>query len=154
MNRLFTIGVLLLMLFCGCKQQDSYIVMVNNVEGLENGSAVICEGLTVGEVSDMQLHKDSVSVKIKLSKDFKLPVHSKFRVVSSMIGISKLIVERSDQSKLATLTDTLRGYKDTGSIFSSVVDTAKRKRMEAAVQKMKEGFVEFIDAAKKDSTKP
>ncbi len=70
-----------------------------------------------------------------------------------MLGTGRLIVEGSAMAELARRYDTLRGYKDTSrSSLLSTTGTVKRKKMEAALQKMKKGFVELIEITKRDST--
>ena len=62
--------ILLAFAFSSCGESDKYIVMINDVETLSVGSPVLCEGLAVGEITDMFLHKDSVAVEIDMKKGF------------------------------------------------------------------------------------
>ncbi len=143
-----------LLLLTSCKHPgDKYTIVVDNVEGLNERSEVICAGLPIGKVTHLDLFKDSVVVDIEVSKNFKIPFGSKFIIEKNMLGTTRLIIERSDELSFIKKNDTVRGYKDTSSFTLTSLDTTKQRKIKESIQKIADGFKGLIDASSNDSMK-
>lgn len=145
-------------MICGflinCKHSgNKYTVVVDNVEGLKEGSNVVCAGLTIGKVTHLNLFKDSVVVDIEINKDFNIPVGSKFIVEKNTFSATNLLIERSGELSFIENYDTVRGYKDTSRFVLPVADTARQRKMKESIQKIADGFKELLDTSPSDSTK-
>jgi ABC-type transporter Mla subunit MlaD len=137
-------------LLSSCSHQNRYTILLENANGLQKGSEVVFNGVTVGNVLKLKLLEDiRVVLTISLDKDFKIPIGSKFQIQTPLIGSTRLILEKSNESRIATKQDTLYGYVDTTNIRSLINDSTKRK----AINKIVEGFQELIEGDKKDTVK-
>ncbi len=126
---------------------------MDNVTGLQKGSDVLLNGIPVGEVSRMDMLDNSkIAVTVSLNRDIKVPLGSAFVLQTSLIGASKLILERSNSSIVATKADTLPGSFDTASSMNLFLDSTKNKRVRKAFKKIIEGFQELLDSTYVDST--
>ena len=138
------------LLLSGCSRQSRYTIVMEDVNGLQTNAEVVFNGVTVGNVSKIELMKDlRVSVTVKVDKNFTIPRGSYFLIQTPLIGSSKLIVKKSPDSYLATKQDTLFGYIDTTSTRNLITDSTSKK----ALDKIAEGFHELINAIKKDTIK-
>lgn len=141
-------------LLTGCgSSTKKYTVVVDNVEGLKEGSNVVCAGLPIGKVTHLDLFKDSVVVDIEINKDFNIPIGSKFIVENNAFGTTNLLVERSGELSFIKNHDTVRGYKDTSRFTLTGTDTARQRKVKESIQKIADGFKELIESSSKDSTK-
>ena len=70
----------LLFAACSHKNKNRLSVLFDNVSNLEKGADVKLHGITIGEVTNMELSEDSVLVDIKLEKEQKIPIGSKFSI--------------------------------------------------------------------------
>ncbi len=123
------------------------------MEGLKEGSNVLCAGLTIGKVTYLDLFKDSVVVDIEINKEFNIPIGSKFIVEKNTFSTTNLLIEISSEISFIKNYDTVRGYKDTSRFVLPVADTAKQRKMKESIQKIADGFKELIGSSAKDSAK-
>jgi hypothetical protein len=147
MSSHLSISIILLMLLLSCKKKnDKYTVIVNNVEGLEEGSLVTYKGLPVGKVVSMNFYNDSIIVDFEVAKDFKIPSGSKFIVTNNILSHITLAIEPGRNKSFISINDTLRGYKDTNQFSIFGPDTAKQNNKKKSIQKIAEGFKELFEA--------
>ena len=108
--------LILITIICGflinCKHSgNKYTVVVDNVEGLKEGSNVLCAGLTIGKVTHLDLFKDSVVVDIEINKEFNIPIGSKFIVEKNTFSTINLLIERSGEISFIKNYDTVKVTK-------------------------------------------
>jgi len=147
-------AVLLSFLFIGClpKNSNKLNVVFDNVEKLEKGSPVKLHGITIGEVVAMDLFKDSVLVAINLKKGKRIPVNSKFSILSSLIGLTSINVEPAEAKIFLKHDDTAKGsYITKGLLDTFFEDSSNRQKAREAIEKIAAGLKELAEA-KKDSS--
>jgi phospholipid/cholesterol/gamma-HCH transport system substrate-binding protein len=96
----------------------SYYVNFTNINGLPTSSPVFANGYKIGIVRDIQYnYKElgSVTVKIELDEEMRIPMGSKGELVTEMLGTVKmnLILNLESQSYLQP-GDTLDGFANNG----------------------------------------
>ena len=96
----------------------SYYVNFTNINGLPTSSPVFANGYKIGLVRDIQYnYKElgSVTVKIELDEEMRIPMGSKGELVTEMLGTVKmnLILNLESQSYLQP-GDTLDGFANNG----------------------------------------
>jgi ABC-type transporter Mla subunit MlaD len=146
MNHYKSLFFLLLLFLLSCKNKnDKYSVIVNNVEGLEEGSLVTYKGLPVGKVVSMNFYNDSIIVDFEVAKDFKIPSGSKCIVTNNILTHLTLAIEPGRNKSFISINDTLRGYKDTSQFSFFGTDTAKQNNKKKSIRKIAEGFKELFE---------
>jgi hypothetical protein len=146
MSSHLSISIILLMLLLSCKKKnDKYTVIVNNVEGLEEGSLVTYKGLPVGKVVSMNIFDDSILVDFEVAKDFKIPSGSKFIVTNNILGHITLAIDPGRNKSFISMNDTLRGYKDSSQFSFFGTDTTKQNNRKKSIRKIVEGFKELFE---------
>ena len=132
-----------------CRNADNLMVVkYKNIGNLAKGARVTLDGIPVGEVVDFNVVHDTVFTSLAIQKNVKLPVRSRFTIHQTLLGPASLVIEPSTQTKFLVASDTVFGesYKE------PVLDSAKQKKVQAAFEKMGEGFAELVRALEKDST--
>ena len=125
--------------------------MFDKVDNLEKGASVKLHGITIGEVTNMDLSGDGVLVDIKLDKEQKIPVGSKFSIINALIGNSSIVVEPSGQKIFLKSSDTIKGnYETKGILDTFFSDSLNRQKAREALDKIITGLNELAQA-KKDS---
>ncbi len=143
----------LLFIACSQKNKNKLSVLFDNVSNLEKGADVKLHGITIGEVTNMELLGDSVLVDIKLNKEQKIPVGSKFSILNPLIGNASVIIEPSEQKVFLKTEDTVKGsYEAKGILDTFFADSLNRQKAREALNKITTGLKELAEA-KKDSSK-
>jgi ABC-type transporter Mla subunit MlaD len=154
-HRLIISTILTLALFA-CSQDDKskVTVLFDRVDKVEKGGDVFLKGISVGEVTHLELFGDSVLVDIKFADTIKIPVDSKFIIYSSILGSSNISIERSEKTVFLTNKDTARGYYYKKGLFDPMVsDSIKREIIQQSLDKIGQGIKELAEASKDTSKK-
>ncbi len=95
--------------FLSCKNKSPHVVLLfDRVDGLQVGAPVKCRGLEIGVVEYMDLHANQVLVKLKLEKEYQIPVGSKFTIYPSLIGGNYIKLElANNKTDFINFNDTL-----------------------------------------------
>ena len=148
--RLITASILTHSLFA-CSQDDKskVTVLFDRVDKVEKGGDVFLKGISVGEVTHLELFGDSVLVDIKLADTIKIPVDSKFIIYPSILGSSNISIERSEKTVFLTNKDTARGYYYKKGLFDAMVsDSTKREKIQQSLDKIGRGIKELVEASR------
>ncbi|MCK4662174.1 MAG: MCE family protein [Bacteroidales bacterium] len=76
------------------KKENNYYAIYNKVDGLVVSSSVQINGFDVGQVMDIYFHEDNsgrLVVNFAIGSEYKLPIHSTARIISSDIMGTKAI---------------------------------------------------------------
>ena len=143
----------LLFAACSHKNKNKLSILFDNVSNLGKGAEVKLHGITIGEVTNMELLGDSVLVDIKLNKEQKIPVGSKFSILNPLIGNALVVIEPSEQKTFLKQIDTAKGsYEAKGILDTFFADSLNRQKAREALYKITTGLKELAEA-KKDSSK-
>lgn len=97
-----------LVILVGCSSNNIVNVTIEDVNGLKEGSSVICKGKEIGNVADIQLVGRALNVKLELQKDFQVPKGSELSLVSvDLIGTRAISIKMGEGPGYFTATDTL-----------------------------------------------
>lgn len=134
-------------------KNEKVTVIFDRVDGLIEGSSVLNRGITVGEVTRIDLFGKQVIVDIKLKDNLKIPRQSTFTIRQSLLGSSSVDIEYSNSENTLTSTDTAYGKYEKQAIMDNIIsDTTKRKNIEKSLEKIATGIGELIESTK-DTTK-
>lgn len=142
------------LLFTAClqKNKNRLNVLFNNVDNLVKGSPVKLHGITIGEVINLDLLRDSELVEIKLNRGQKISIGSKFSILNQLIGNASIIVEPSEQKIFLKPIDTVKGsYETMGILDTFFADSLNKQKARQALDKIITGLRKLAEA-KKDST--
>jgi ABC-type transporter Mla subunit MlaD len=151
--RLIISSILTLSLFA-CSQDDKskVTVLFDRVDKVEKGGDVFLKGISVGEVTHLELLGDSVLVDIKLADTIKIPVDSKFIIYPSILGSSNITIERSEKTVFLTNRDTARGYYLQRALLDGMIsDSTKREKIQQSLDKIGRGIKELVEASRDTS---
>ena len=155
MNKLTSILFLLTVFtLTGCfRKNDKIIISFDRVDGLVKGSSVYNKGITIGEVTHLELFGNRVLVDIKLKDNIKIPEQSTFVIKENLLGSSYVDIEYSNSNSYLKSSDTTFGKYQKQVIMDNIIsDTAKRKNIEKSLEKIATGIGELIESTK-DTTK-
>jgi len=112
----FIIIILSITVFsCGDKNSLMVYIISDNSAGLEVNSEVLCKGVNIGNVSDVELFGNKVLITLSLSKKTKVPTNAKILVgVKNMVKKTIQIDYEVSNDKFINSGDSLRlnlGYK-------------------------------------------
>jgi ABC-type transporter Mla subunit MlaD len=134
---------------CSPNDKRKVTVLFNRVDNVKTGDNVYLKGLSIGEVTHLELFGDSVLVDIKLADTIKIPFNSKFIIQPSLIGSSNITIEPSDKTVFLTNKDTARGsYLQKGLLDNMVSDSTKREKIQQSLDKIGQGIKELVEASK------
>lgn len=87
-----------------------FVVYYDSSRGLSIGTSVIYNGFRIGQLTSLQLVNDghAIEAKIEISSDLKIPVDSKLKVESELLGGQKMKLVRGVSNKYAEDGDTLK----------------------------------------------
>jgi ABC-type transporter Mla subunit MlaD len=148
--RLIISSVLTISLFA-CSQDDKskITVLFDRVDKVEKGGDVFLKGISVGEVTRLELFGDSILVDIKLAEKIKIPVDSKFIIYPTILGSSYISIERSDKTVFLTNKDTARGYYLQKALLDGIIsDSTKREKIQESLDKIGRGIKELVEASR------
>lgn len=112
---------------------DTYFVIYDNIDGLEEASPVNINGYKIGIVESIKLHekrKDRIVVKFSIEEDIALPINTVAEIVSASILAGKAInINLSDDTNYYSSGDTIQGIleKDLVSSLSDELIPVKNK---------------------------
>jgi hypothetical protein len=139
---------------CSRDNKSKVTVLFDRVDKVEQGGDVFLKGISVGEVTHLELFGDSVLVDIKLADTIRIPVDSKFIIYPSLLGTSNISIECSDKTVFLTNKDTARGYYFKKGLFDAMVsDSTKREKIQQSLDKIAQGIKELAEASKDTSLK-
>lgn len=99
MNRTVLISIFIGLI--GCSNAKEYQIKFDNVDWLQTGDKVVCNGLVVGEVKKLKIDDDKkVLALVTVDKDLKLTKDSRFTIKSELIGIKYIDIELADNKDL------------------------------------------------------
>jgi len=87
-----------------------FVVYYDSSRGLSIGTSVIYNGFRIGQLTSLQLVNDghAIEAKIEISSDLKIPIDSKLKVESELLGGQKMKLVRGVSNKYAEDGDTLK----------------------------------------------
>jgi ABC-type transporter Mla subunit MlaD len=123
MKRIFLFIVSLVFLF-GCKESFKVQVKFDKIDGLDEKSEVIFNGLNVGEIEEISVDSDyNILVSLELSEIENLPKDSKFIIKPSIIPINKAIyIETGKSDTFLKNNETVIGYFEEKSLVDTLVN--------------------------------
>jgi ABC-type transporter Mla subunit MlaD len=138
---------------CSDKNKNRITILFDRVDNIEVGSNVYLKGFLVGEVKHLALADNGVWVDIKLAGETKIPVDSKFLVISSPLGLAHISIEASDKKNYLLSKDTVTGvYNQQGLLDELLADSTNKEKVYRFLDELNERLKEMIKKAK-DSTK-
>jgi ABC-type transporter Mla subunit MlaD len=124
-------------------------IVFDRVDNLEKGATVKLHGLTIGEVTNLNLLRDSVIVEIKLNQQQKIPTGSTFLIVNSLLGSASIIIEPSGQETFLKQIDTAKGSYETKTILDKFFsDSLNRQKAKDAIDKISVGLKKLNEEGK------
>ncbi|MGQ0738004.1 MAG: MlaD family protein [Bacteroidota bacterium] len=151
---ILSIALSLFFLACARHKKNKLTIVFDRVDNLQAGSPVKIQGIDIGKVLGLNLIDGGVLVKITLWDNKQIPAGSIFSIVNPMIGSAAYIdIEPSESAVFLSSEDTASGkYGERGLLDNLISDSAKRKKIEEALDKIAEGLKELVNA-RKDSTR-
>lgn len=145
--------VLMVIVLAGCHSDvNTCVVLFNRVDGLEQGSAVLNRGISVGKVTYLDFYKDQVLVKFELREGMHIPLGSIFSIKNGLLSPSYIDVDYSDSTAFLTSKDTVSGLYENKNLMDILSDTVHKRPIEQSLKKIATGIGELIQTAR-DSTK-
>ena len=134
---------------CSQKNKNRLNILFDKVDNLQKGGDVKLHGITIGEVTAMDLLGDSVLVAIKLEKEQKIPIGSKFSITNPLIGSPSITIEPSGQKEFLTQTDTAKGcYETKGVLDTFFSDSLNRQKAKKVIDTINNRLKELIELKK------
>ncbi|MDB5032393.1 MlaD family protein [Mucilaginibacter sp.] len=89
---------------------NKFYAIYKSVDGLSVSKPVLVNGFPIGHVSGMQLDQDGrTTVEFKIKSEYKIPVNTLAKLVSTdLLGGKAIVFELGDSKELAENRDTLR----------------------------------------------
>ncbi|MDF2193468.1 MlaD family protein [Paraflavitalea sp. CAU 1676] len=139
--------------FFGCRTDNPTItILFDKVDVLQVGAKVYCQGKPVGEVIDLDEVQHKIAVKIQLEEGARIPIGSTFVLNPSLLGSADISIEPSSDPTYILSKDTVLGEFNQNALFDNLTtDTAKRKKINESIKKIKEGMKGIIEASKNDT---
>jgi phospholipid/cholesterol/gamma-HCH transport system substrate-binding protein len=109
----------------------TYNLRFSQVSTLAQDDPVKVNGVKLGKVNNIALHKNGVLVKISVRNDVKIPVDSDIRVQNiGLLGERQIGILLGDSAKYFSAGDTIKGFFDAGiaevmGMAGEVLDSAK-----------------------------
>jgi len=109
----------------------TYYLRFSQVSTLAQDDAVKVNGVKLGKVNSIALHKNGVLVKVSVRNDVKIPIDSDIRVQNiGLLGERQIGMLLGDSTKYFSPGDTIKGFFDAGiaevmGMAGEVLDSAK-----------------------------
>ena len=109
----------------------TYYLRFSQVSTLAQDDAVKVNGVKLGKVNNIALHKNGVLVKVSVRNDVKIPVDSDIRVQNiGLLGERQIGMLLGDSTRYYSGGDTINGFFDAGiaevmGMAGEVLDSAK-----------------------------
>jgi phospholipid/cholesterol/gamma-HCH transport system substrate-binding protein len=109
MMKTLTILLFSLFSFKSClKDGTNLYVVMEDANGLENGSKVKCKGLEVGEINELKISGNKVVATISLNSDFQATKGSVAQVdIDNIFGKKSLVLTPTDNVEIMADGDTI-----------------------------------------------
>lgn len=109
MMKTLTILLFSLFSFKSClKDGTNLYVVMEDANGLENGSKVKCKGLEVGEINELKISGNKVVATIGLNSDFQATKGSVAQVdIDNIFGKKSLVLTPTDNVEIMADGDTI-----------------------------------------------
>ena len=119
--------------------------MFDNVEGLEKGSKIYFKGVEIGNVSNIDLYQDKVSVGILYNDKANIPFGSKFTIKNSLTSSASIYIDPTNSNEYLTQKDTVVGkYYEEGFIENLSSDSTQNRKLKSSVNKIVQGIKEIV----------
>jgi phospholipid/cholesterol/gamma-HCH transport system substrate-binding protein len=109
----------------------TYYLRFSQVSTLAQDDAVKVNGVKLGKVNNIALHKNGVLVKVSVRNDIKIPIDSDIRVQNiGLLGERQIGMLLGDSTRYFSPGDTIKGFFDAGiaevmGMAGEVLDSAK-----------------------------
>ena len=122
----FIIILFSLFSFKSCLKDGKNInVVLDDANGLQNGSKVNCKGLNVGEVDNLKIVGNKVIALVNLNEDFTTTKGSVAQVdIDNIFGKKSLLIIPSSSNEILANGDTI--YALTGNNYSIIQNLIKK----------------------------
>lgn len=98
-------------------------LIVENADGIAQGDDVYFKGLKVGTISEAEIYKDNVILKLKIEGVDSIPVDSKFEIKDySLIGGKAIDILSGKSNQYFQGNDTVYGTSNDGGIEGMIAD--------------------------------
>jgi phospholipid/cholesterol/gamma-HCH transport system substrate-binding protein len=91
--------IVFLILIVGCNNNYHLNLVLENAGGVKKGTTVTYKDLDVGKVTKIGLNRNEVLARLEISKDFFIPIESKFSVTSTDLLGNKAIMITFSENK-------------------------------------------------------
>lgn len=127
----FLIILFSLLSFKSCfKESKTIHVVMNDANGLQNGSKVTCKGLDVGEVENLKIEGNKVIALVNLNEDFTATKGSVAQVdIDNIFGKKSLLIIPSSNNEILANGDTI--YALTGNNYSIIQNLIKKSDVDS-----------------------
>lgn len=107
------------------KESKTIHVVLEDANGLQNGSKVTCKGLVVGEVDNLKITGNKVIALVNLNEDFTTTKGSVAQVdIDNIFGKKSLLIIPSSSNEILANGDTI--YALTGNNYSIIQNLIKK----------------------------
>jgi len=129
---------LVLTLFVSCQENEKVVyILFDNSEGLNIGSDVMLNGVSVGKVLEVELTKDNeVLTSVELSKDVDFPKGSAFEIQSKDLFTKIIHITLNDSDIMIESGDTIGGIRSIDLIDQVSCGTNKPPKIIDEVREM------------------
>lgn len=109
--RVFTLVGFLLLLFASCQNEEKVVyILFDNSEGLNTDHKVLLNGVSVGDVVDVDITKDyQVLATVELSNSQDFPEDTQFEIQSKDLFTKMIFVTLGDSKTFIESGDTIQG---------------------------------------------
>lgn len=124
--KLFSIILISLFSFKNClNDRTNLYVVMDDANGLENGSKVTCKGLEVGKINDIKIAGNKVVATLYLNNDFQATKGSMAQVdIDNIFGKKSLVLLPVESTEILADGDTI--YAISGNKLSILENILKK----------------------------
>ncbi|MEO9871187.1 MlaD family protein [Ekhidna sp.] len=104
------ITILLTVLLCSCSNRRSFLIEIDNADGLTTSSSVYTNGLVIGKVEGFSISsRNSILVSISLNQQIKeVPLDSELKVINDgLLGGKAIVIVLGTSSRFINQSDTI-----------------------------------------------
>ncbi len=146
MTRQLLLLSMLTLFLLSCSHKNKLKIVFDRVDNIDVGSRVHLKGVSIGEVTNLELFGDSVLVNITINKSIQITVDSKFIINHSLVSLSYISIEPSDQKKYLTSKDIASGVYLKKGLFEDIIsDSTTRADIKQSLDKIGTGIKELIE---------
>lgn len=110
-------SILLFVILFGCKDNGEVVfyIISNDGAGLEKNSEILCKGVKIGSVDNVEIYRDKVLLTLTINSENKVPTNSQVLVgMKNMVNRVLKINYDTSNNEFVGAGDTLRldiGYR-------------------------------------------